>query len=376
MNLVAHLDEIFLKGNNQRYFIDCLIQNIENLFPQTIVKRIEGGLWIENFKDENLKRLALVPGVANFAKAFASDLDLKNIIKDIVDYQWGSYKSFRIKAERSNKLYPLNSIAIEREVGSAVNQHFGYQVDLSNPELTIHIDISKDRSLVYGNLTSGAGGLPVGTTGKVLCLLSGGIDSPVAAYKMMCRGAQIELIHFQNQTQVTQEVSQKIFDLSNVLSQYQGKINLHIVSFAKWQKEIVMKVPADYRMIITRRLMFKIATNFAKKNKLLSLVTGDSLGQVASQTLENLSVVYESSSLLKLTPLIAFNKSEIMRLARQIGTLEISNRPYEDCCSLFVSKHPKTHSQLEDIFKIEESFDFSELEKIEIESFSIKNSKL
>lgn len=371
MNLVAHLDEIFLKGKNQKLFISRLISNLENLFPKVKVKRIEGGLWLENFKDEDLKRLALVPGVANFAQAFTSDLDIKKIIKTVISCQWETVANFRIKSERSDKRYPLSSLEIEREVGSEVNKNFGYKVNLKNPELTIHVDISSEQAIIFGNLTSGAGGLPIGMSGKVLCLLSGGIDSPVAAYKMMRRGAEIELIHFQNQTQVTQEVSQKIFDLAKVLSQYQGSIKLHIVPFAKWQKEIVIKSPSDYRMLITRRLMLKIATNFSKKNKNLALVTGDSLGQVASQTLENISAVYETNDMLKLSPLIGDNKSEIVRLARQIGTLEISNRPYEDCCSLFVSKHPQTRARLKEIIAIENSLDLSDLDKTEINSFRI-----
>jgi thiamine biosynthesis protein ThiI len=208
-------------------------------------------------------------------------------------------------------------------------------------------------------------------SGKVLCLLSGGIDSPVAAYQMMRRGAEIELIHFQNQTQVTQEVSQKIFDLATVLAQYQGDIRLHIVPFAKWQREIVINSPSDYRMLITRRLMLKIAANFSKKTKNLALVTGDSLGQVASQTLENIAAVYEVSDMLKLSPLIGANKSEIIRLARQIGTLEISNRPYEDCCSLFVSKHPQTRARLKKILALENNLNLSDLDKTEINSFYI-----
>ena len=371
MNLVAHLDEIFLKGNNQKLFIKRLIDNLEELFPGVRVKRIEGGLWLENFKDENLKRLALVPGVANFAPVFKADLDIKKIIKTVTAHQWGNFSTFRIKSERSDKRYPLSSLEIEREVGAEINKQFGYKVNLKNPELTIHVDISSEQALIFGNLITGAGGLPIGMSGKVLCLLSGGIDSPVAAYKMMRRGAEVELIHFQNQTQVTQEVSQKIFDLTKVLAQYQGTVSLHIVPFSKWQKEIVIKAPADYRMLITRRLMLKIAANFSKKIKSLALVTGDSLGQVASQTLENISAVYESVEILKLSPLIGDNKSEIIRMARQIGTLEISNRPYEDCCSLFVSKHPQTRAGLKETLAIESGLNLSDLEKTKIDSFQV-----
>lgn len=372
MNIIAHFDEIFLKGDNQKVFIDCLKKNIRNLFKDVKVTRVESGLWIENIDESEIARLALVPGVANFGVAITSELEIEKISEVISNHNWGdNIQNFRIKAERSYKNYPLNSVEIERHLGAVINKKFGYKVKLDNPELTINIDIGSERALVYGNQINGIGGLPVGTAGKVMCLLSGGIDSPVAAYKMMNRGAEIELIHFQNQTQVTQEVSQKIMDLAEVLSRYHGKINLHIVPFAQWQKQIVINVPADYRMLITRRIMFRIAENLARKNGCQALITGDSLGQVASQTLENLTAVYQSVEFLKLSPLIGTNKSEIMALARKLKTMEISNRPYEDCCSLFVSKHPQTKAKIEDVLAFENRLDLSAIDKTEYISYHI-----
>ncbi len=372
MNLIAHFDEIFLKGNNQKLFIECLKNNLCALFPGTKVKRIEAGLWIENFQETDILRLALVPGVANFAIAFTCELDIEKIRNAIVDYDWGvDISTFRIKAERSDKRYPLNSIQIEKQLGSDINKKFGYKVNLNKADLTIHINIGSEQAIIFGNQFTGAGGLPVGSSGKVMCLLSGGIDSPVAAYKMMTRGAEIELVHFQNQTQVTEEVSQKIMDLAAVLARYHGKINLHIVPFAQWQKQIVINIPSDYRMLLTRRIMLKIADKIAKKQKCLALVTGDSLGQVASQTLENLTAVYQSVETLKLSPLIGENKLSIMTLARQLNTLEISNRPYEDCCSLFVAKHPQTKARLKDVVGLENRLDLSTIDKTEYISYHI-----
>jgi len=372
MSIIAHFDEIFLKGNNQKFFIECLKKNIRDLFTDTKVTRIESGLWIENFKESEIARLALVPGVANFAIAFTSELDIEKIGEAVVNFDWNKdTKNFRIKAERSDKRYPLNSVEIEKQLGAVVNKKFGFKVKLENPDLTINIDIGSERAIIYGNQISGAGGLPVGTAGKVMCLLSGGIDSPVAAYKMMNRGAEIELVHFQNQTQVTEEVSQKIMDLAQVLSQYHGKINLHIVPFEQWQKQIVINVPADYRMLMTRRIMFKIAKHIADKQDCQALVTGDSLGQVASQTLENLTAVYQSVDCLKLSPLISSNKSDIIALSRKLGTYDISNRPYEDCCSLFVSRHPQTKAKLEDVLSLESRLDISAIDKTEYISYHI-----
>ncbi len=376
MNIIAHFDEIFLKGSNQKHFISKLINNLEFLFKGIKVNRIESGLWIENFSENELDRLALIPGIANFAPAWLVKPDLKEIIKLTESQNWGEdIKTFRVKAERSDKNFPLTSIEVEKEVGSAMNIKFGYKVKLKDPEFNLHINIAKDRAIVFGNTVPGAGGLPSGTAGKVLCLLSGGIDSPIAAYHMMRRGATIELVHFQNQTKVTQEVSQKIIDLAEVLSRYQGKITLHIVPFEHWQKQTVMKVPSDYRMLITRRLFFRISEIIANKIDAQALVTGDSLGQVASQTLENLDVVYSATNMLKLSPLIGANKIDIMNLARKIGTLEISNRPYEDCCSLFVSKHPQTKARQREIDKIETNLDFSELKDTPYMSYKIGMTK-
>lgn len=372
MNLVAHYDEIFLKGNNQKYFIDCLKQNLCDLFVGIKITRNESGLWIENFNENDIARLALVPGVANFAPAFTCPLDIEKISEAVIGHDWGSdIHSFRIKAERSDKRYPLNSLDIEKRLGSEINSKFGYKVNLNKSDLTIYVNIGSDQAVISGNRYTGAGGLPVGSSGKVMCLLSGGIDSPIAAYKMMCRGAEVELVHFQNQTQVTEEVSQKIMDLTAVLARYHGKINLHIVPFADWQKQIVINIPSDYRMLLTRRIMFRIANSIAAKQKCLALVTGDSLGQVASQTLENLTAVYQAVDILKLAPLIGENKITIMSLARQLGTLEISSRPYEDCCSLFVAKHPQIKSRLVDVLKLESKLDLSAIDKTEYISYCI-----
>ena len=278
--------------------------------------------------------------------------------------------TFRISAERSYKKFPLSSIEIEKEIGEYARVKYGWKVSLGNPDLNINIAIGSENAYIFGNTKNTAGGLPTSTSGKVLALLSGGIDSPVAAYKMMCRGAEVSLIHFQNQTQVTEEVSEKIFDLAKVLAKYQPEIKLYMVPFANVQKQIIMNVPAPYRMIVTRRIFNKIAEKVARENKYLALVSGDSLGQVASQTLENMAVIAESSNLLKLNPLIGMNKKDIIDLANKIGTMDISSRPYEDCCSLFVAKHPATKSRLSEVLKYEEPIDKSIIDSVEINLYS------
>jgi len=323
-----------------------------------------------------LEQLALIPGFANYAEA----VKVKNEIEDIknsVDALLSdvkNIKTFRISAERSFKKFPLSSVEIEKQIGEYVRLKYNWQVSLGKPDLNIHIAIGKDTAYIYGNTQNAIGGLPTSSSGKVLALLSGGIDSPVAAYKIMCRGGEVSLVHFQNQTQVTEEVSEKIFDLAKTLSRYQPEIKLFMVPFANLQRQVVMKIPAEYRMIVTRRIFNKIADKIARENKFLALVSGDSLGQVASQTLENMTAIYDASELLKIAPLIGTNKKDIIDMARKIGTMDISARPYEDCCSLFVAKHPATKARLKDVLKYEKLIDESIIDKTEIISYYVSKN--
>ncbi|MCX6782144.1 MAG: tRNA 4-thiouridine(8) synthase ThiI [Candidatus Magasanikbacteria bacterium] len=378
MDVIAHFDEIFLKGNNKGMFVKKLADNIRRLFKGVTVKRVEGGLLIENFCEIDFDRLALVPGIAKLAPALVCQRDIDTIEKTILAMPTGDcINSFRILASRSDKDYEHTSEYLNIKLGTAVLKKRKLKVNLKNPDVIFHVDIGRSRAVVYQNLSDGAGGLPTGTAGRVICLLSGGIDSPVAAYEMMKRGAELILVHFQNQTQVTDDVSRKILDLSKILAHYQPEIKLIIVPFAQYQKQVVMKIPADSRMLISRRLMFKLSELIAKQERAIALITGDSLGQVASQTLENLTAIYASVGMLKLAPLIGANKSDIVRIARRIRTFDISIRPYEDCCSLFVAKHPKTKSQTFSLEKLEKLVDFTGLDKVSLISYYISmNSPL
>ncbi|TSC84875.1 MAG: thiamine biosynthesis protein ThiI [Parcubacteria group bacterium Gr01-1014_13] len=378
MNVIIHIDEIFLKGSNQHLFFRQLKTNLEKLLPGVRTARIESGLWLENIQESQLEQLALIPGFANYAEAVKVKNEMEDIKKSI-DNLIGNVKdvkTFRISAERSFKKFPLSSVQIEKEIGEYVRLKYNWQVSLGKPDLNIHIAIGKDTAYIFGNTQNAIGGLPTSSSGKVLALLSGGIDSPVAAYKIMCRGGEVSLVHFQNQTQVTEEVSEKIFDLAKTLSRYQPEIKLFMVPFANLQRQVVIKIPAEYRMIVTRRLFNKIADKIARENKFLALVSGDSLGQVASQTLENMTAIYDASGLLKLAPLIGTNKKDIIDLARKIGTMEISARPYEDCCSLFVAKHPATKARLKDVLKYEKLIDESIIDKTEVISYHISHNSI
>jgi len=379
MNILIHVDELFLKGSNQSFFYNTLLKNLRLLFVDCKFKRIENGIWLssnKNLDEKEMEQLSLIPGISNFAIAEKCKLDTGNIKETIDKFMTkDTSKSFRITTSRSNKKFEMNSMEICTVMGDYVNEKYGLKVDLTNFELNININILNDSAIIYTNTILGAGGLPTGTSGKMLCLLSGGIDSPVAAYQMMVRGATVDLFHAHNQTSASDAVSEKIFDIAKQLSRYQSKVRLFMISFEKVQRSIVMNIPADYRMIINRRMFLRIATQVAQKNKYKALITGDSLGQVASQTVENLNCAYSVNDMLKLSPLMGMNKRDITDISRKIGVLEISQRPYEDCCSMFVALHPQTKAKLETVEELEKKIDLSTLDNVEIKpyNFSMNN---
>ena len=375
MDYLLHFDEIFLKGKNQSFFCRQMMKNLSQSFPRAEIHRLEGGLWLGNISKADEEKLALIPGLANFAQALRTALKLEALEAGFDGLpKPAGIKTFRVSSERANKKFPLSSRELEVFLGNYIRTKTGWQVDLDNYDFDFHVHIGGREALIYSNTVDGAGGLPVGTAGRVLCLLSGGIDSPVAAYELMKRGAEVGLIHFQNETKVSTEVAQKIIDLARQLTPWQPVIDLYVVPFAALQRQIVMKIPSRLRMIVSRRQMFRLAAELAQNKKYLALATGDSLGQVASQTLENMAVIYESTGLLKLTPLVSHNKKDIMTLARRLGTLEISERPYEDCCSLFVARHPDTKSKLGEVKKLEASLDLSTIDKSDIISYHISKN--
>ncbi len=375
MQVLIHGDEINLKGGNQPLFYRTLIKNLKLLFPHCNARRISGGLWISGVGEDDFGALSKVPGIANFSPAFLAPNVWESILQTLDTIKFSqTIKSFRVTASRSYKSYPLSSAELDKKIGAYLQKKYGWKVDLTNFDLEIKIDIHKDEAVIRYQNYAGSGGLPTGTAGRVLVLLSGGIDSPVAAYQMMKRGAEVSLIHFQNQTSATDGSAQKIFDLSKVLARYQPNVRLFLVPFADLQRAIIMNIPSPYRMILTRRLMFKIAARAARAHGCLALATGDSLGQVASQTLENLTVIYEATPLLKLAPLIGANKMEIVDLAKKIGTLEISTRPYDDCCSMFVAKHPATGANLAEVLNLEGNLDFGIIDAAPILPYDIQKN--
>jgi len=356
---VIHYGEIALKGKNRDYFEKKLIQNIENTlrgFGEIKVLRKSGRLLIEGLNPRDDSLLEFIPGIKNFSHAIkvAPDLEVikQQALKMAVE---GKEGSFRIETRRMNKTFPLTSVQINSIVGEEVVKKTKRPVSLNYPELTIYIELCEKEAYIYKEKKKGAGGLPVGTSGKVISLISGGIDSPVAAFLMMKRGCEILPVHFFNETLHSSQVRKKIEFLCKALTKVQGKIKLSMIPFGNLQRKIIGFVPSRYRMLIYRRTMMKIADKIARAEKAEALVTGDSLAQVASQTTPNLRIIYNASSLPVLAPLIGFDKEETVALARKIGTYDISIMPYEDCCSFMVAKHPETRGRIEIVEELEKN---------------------
>ena len=370
--VVIHYHELALKGRNRGAFEDALIFNIKNQIKDLKGIRAEKrygriilkGENIGSFKNEIKEALLRIFGIANFYFANIALLeieDIKNKALDAITDAKGD--SFKIDATRSNKKFSLNSMEINREVGGFIISKTGKKVKIKDPDITCAIMVAETECYVSCEYFRGAGGLPVGTSGRLSSLLSGGIDSPVASWKMMRRGAIVDFIHFHSYPYTNRSSIEKVKDLASELGRWQGGGILYLVPFIDIQKEIMTKSEARYRVLLYRRFMLRIAEELARTSNAKALVTGESLGQVASQTIENIASVGAVSSLPLLRPLIGETKDDIIEVAKKIGTFEISIRPHEDCCTLFVPKSPATKSRAEDLEREEAKLEVEELIK-------------
>ena len=372
-HIIIHYDEITLKGGNRHFFERVLMNNTREFIKETGCKNIykEGGkIIIEIDMDEigiqKIKEiLKNIPGISNFYFTVSEEKDLEKINKKTAkllnDYlQTENKKTFKIEARRADKKFELKSPEINAKVGEFIFENTELKVDVHNPDIEVVVDIGYEQCFIYFEKIKGVGGLPVSTAGKLVSLLSGGIDSPVASFMMNKRGAKIIFVHFKNRT-VNNFGDDKIKSLVKKLSRFQGKSRLYIVPFEEFQKEIIAKIPAKNRMIVYRRIMFKLAGMIAEKENAKGFITGDSLSQVASQTLENINVIYNAANYPVFSPLIGMNKQEIIDLALKIKTYETSIIKYQDCCSFLIAKHPETKAKLEDIIKQEEILEIDEI---------------
>jgi thiamine biosynthesis protein ThiI len=366
---VVHYQEIALKGKNRPWFISRLVNNIRHATSDLDVKavrplmgRLELVLGPAATYEQVSERLARVFGIANFSRAARAPLDIEAIaaaiLCDLGDMQT---PSFRVTVKRGDKRFPMKSPDIEREVGGRIKLARGWHVDLDKPALTISVEMLSNEAFYTFGKDRGPGGLPTGVSGKVACLLSGGIDSPVAAWRMMKRGCSALLVHFHSYPFLSRASQEKVRELAQVLTTYQHRSRLFLVAFGEIQRQVVLTVPAPLRVVIYRRLMMRIADRIARANGARALVTGEAIGQVASQTLENLSVIASATSLPVLRPLVGMDKDEIVAQAQRLGTFEISIVPDQDCCQLFTPKHPATRATREAVEEAESHLPVEEM---------------
>jgi len=381
-SIVVHYNELALKGRNRPWFVQMLVRNIQTALAglsvpvvRSVMGRIEIVLGPGDW-DAVRERLKTVFGVQYYSYAGTASLDLDEIAATIVgDLGDRRPASFRVTARRTDKRYPLTSPQIEFEVGGRIKEAKDWRVDLSNPELTIHVDLMPDHSFYFFGKEPGAGGLPTGTGGKVACMLSGGIDSPVAAYRVMRRGCSVLLVHFHSYPVLSRASQEKVRELAALLTTYQHRSRLMLVPFAGIQQKVLMTIAPDLRVVMYRRLMVRITERLGRRWGAKALVTGDVIGQVASQTLDNMTTIGAATKMQILRPLVGMDKDEITVEAKRIGSFPISIIPDQDCCTLFTPKHPATHvkpRQIEDaeaLLPIEELVDAA-VAAAEVEEFT------
>jgi thiamine biosynthesis protein ThiI len=368
-SVIVHYQEIALKGNNRPWFIARLARNLREATSDLGVREVRVLMGrIEVVLGEQAEwavvrdRLSRVFGVANFAQAGRAPLDVDAIATEILnDLGDRQARTFRVSARRADKRFPLTSPEIEREVGGRIKEAKGWLVDLSNPELTIHVEALTSEAFYYFGKERGAGGMPVGVSGRVVCLLSGGIDSPVAAWRVMRRGCRVLLVHFHSYPILSRASQEKVRELAQLLAQYQLHSRLFLVPFGEIQQQVVLGVAPPLRVVVYRRLMMRIAETIARQNRAQALVTGEVVGQVASQTLENLASINSVVSMPVLRPVVAMDKDEITAEAQRLGTYPISIIPDQDCCTLFTPKHPATKARAIDVERGEASLDIDEI---------------
>ena len=377
---LVHYGEIGLKGKNRSFFEKKLAQNIK-LSLQGMgcaeVRRIYGRILVMLQPEADVtaiqERLGKVMGIAHFELALAAEQTIDAIQAAALELVKGrQFKTLKVETKRANKRFPLTSPEVSAAVGAHLLNATGASADMHTPDLRCNIEIVDEAAYIYVDKIRGVGGLPVGASGKVLIMLSGGIDSPVAAWRMMKRGTKALFVHFYSYPYTDKASLEKVEELAEILATWNYRTQIYLVSFAEIQQEIVTQTPAPFRVILYRRMMVRIAQQIAAAAKAECLVTGESLGQVASQTLGNLRVIEEVAEIPILRPLIGDDKAEIMELAERIGTFEISTLPHDDCCSLFVPKHPATNASLEAVQEAEAALDINALVKSAVASVEKK----
>ncbi len=378
--------EIALKGLNRPMFEQKLLRNLEKALEPAgkfKIHKSQSMLYVEPEEDgidmdDAIARMQKVFGIVNICPAVSCEKDMESIAKTTIECLKEmdvEGKTFKVEAKREDKQFPLNSPQICQQMGGVILKNVkGLSVDVHNPDILVQIEIRK-KAYIFTEKISGAGGMPVGTNGKAALLLSGGIDSPVAGWMIAKRGVALSAVHFHSHPYTSDRAKEKVIDLAKLVSVYTGKINLHIVPFTEIQLAIIEKCPKNYLTLIMRRIMMQIAQRLAEKDGAKALITGESIGQVASQTMESLAVTDNAVSMPVFRPCIGMDKEEIVQISKKIDTYETSILPYEDCCTIFVPKHPKTRPEIAEIVEAEKALDnleeMIERAMAEVENISI-----
>lgn len=378
---IVRCGEVALKGMNKPYFERVLLERVRKALSiyDDVDARWVGGLMMvhvpETVSKESVVRTASkVFGVATVSPAVETGKSMEEIGKAAADYMMNlieteGVKTFKVKAKRVDKSFPVTSPEIGRRIGAVILKTCKVlHVDVHNPDVVLYVDVRYEGAYVFRDKVKGFGGLPLGTNGKGLILMSGGIDSPVAAFMMAKRGMRIEAIHFHSYPYTSQRAQKKVEDLCRVLAGYMGSVKMYVVNLLPIQEQIVQHCPEDETTILVRRFMMRIAEQMARKKHDMMLITGEDLGQVASQTAEALVVTDAVVKMPVMRPLIAMDKVDIIDKARDIGTYDLSIQPYEDCCTVFLPKHPVTKPKLRNIEKSEEALDVDALVKAAVDS--------
>lgn len=364
-HIMVRFGELSTKGKNKKDFIRILGRNIKaslSDFPNVTVQVRYDHIYVKlNGEDYEpiMKTLQEVSGIHSLSLVYKTSDDIENLKKvalELIKQEEG--KTFKVKAKRANKAYPIISDQLNRILAGEILKNTSLKVDVHNPDILLSLEIRDEGAYLFTKTFKGAGGYPLGAGGKVMHMLSGGIDSPVAAYLLMRRGITIECIHFASPPYTNIGVIEKLKDLLKKLNKYQVNIRLNIIPFTKLQEEIYKQSDESYAITLMRRMMFRLASRLAKERNCMAISSGESVGQVASQTLESMNVINEVTNMPVIRPLITTDKEDIINLSRKIDTYEISIRPYEDCCTIFAPKNPKTRPSLEKCLMFESKWDY------------------
>lgn len=366
--IMVRFGELSTKGKNKKDFIRVLSKNIKNAlsdFSNIEIITQYDHIYVklnDNNADEIVNILKDVSGIYSLSLVYKTNEDIENLKKFALNLMKElDEKTFKVYTRRSNKNYPMISDEINRAIAGEILRNTNFKVDVHNPDILLSIEIRNEGAYVFTKTVKACGGYPLGVGGKVMHMLSGGIDSPVAAYLIMKRGIRIECIHFASPPYTNIGVIEKLKDLLSKLNRYQESIKLNIIPFTKLQEKIYEVSDESYAITLMRRMMFRLASRLAESNNCLAISSGESVGQVASQTLESINVINEVTNIPVIRPVVCYDKDDIIRLAKNINTYDISIRPYEDCCTIFAPKNPKTKPSRKKVEEFEAKFDYEKM---------------